>query len=42
MTRIHAKHVIARSNAALLETLVIGGMIVCALAAVAYDLYVLM
>lgn len=38
----HAKEVLARSNAALLETLVIGGMVICALAAIAYDVYVVL
>ena len=37
---IHAKEVIAKSNAALLETLVIGGMVVCAIGAIVYDIYV--
>lgn len=37
-----AKEIIARSQAALLETLVIGGMAVCALGAIVYDIYALM
>jgi hypothetical protein len=36
----HTRQVLARSNAALLETLVIGGMATCAVAAIAYDIYV--
>lgn len=39
---VDAKKIITRSNAAVLETLVIGGMVVCALAAIVFDFYALM